>query len=265
MITAPTTFDDTPDDATVEPVEVPPPPPPRPVEWRRALRALRELLVDPDRTEKAFELFVALDGGDEERTFQRLLADPRGRRLIAERPCLLSPLADRSALATLPAGSLGRAYLAYLDRTGLDPAGLVSLKAEMEDQAKRMGQDLPVLDPIREWFRVRGILTHDLWHVLTDYGTDRLGEAALLAFSLAQLPGRANRLLVFGAAWRCVTERGPGFLRYLHRAWRRGSRAVWLPALPYEALLAQPLDAIRATARIEPAAVAHPGGILRGE
>ena len=116
----------------------------------------------------------------------------------------------------------------------------------------------------REWFRVRGLLMHDLWHVLTDYGTDGLGEAALLAFSYAQLPGRANRLLVFGAGWRGVAERNLGFVRYLYRAWRRGGRAVWLPALPYEALLAAPLDTVRSIAHLEPAAVAHPGGILRG-
>ncbi len=259
-----TAFDDALVGSTAEPLEIPPPPPARPVEWRRAVRALRELLADPDQTEKAFEVFLALNGDGEERTFQRLLAHPRGRRLAAERPCLLSRLSDRTALAALPDGSFGRAYLAYLDCTGLDPAGLVKLKAEMEASAKSAGEELPALDPVREWFRVRGLLTHDLWHVLTDYGTDEMGEAALLAFSYAQLPGRAERLLVFGAGSRGVAERGLGFLRYLYQAWRRGRRAVWLPALPYEELLAEPLDAVRCIARVEPAAVAHPGGILCG-
>lgn len=264
MIAIPTTFDDPLVHRAAEDIEVPPPPPARTVEWRRALRALRELLADPDQTEKAFEVFLALDGGQEERAFQRLLAHPGGRYLAAERPCLLSRLSDRGGLSALPDDSFGRAYLAYLNRTGLDPGGLVKLKAEMEEKAKSDGEDLPVLDPVREWFRVRGILTHDLWHVLTDYGTDGLGEAALLAFSYAQLPGRANRLLVLGAGWRGVAERGLGFARYLQQAWCRGRRAVWLPALPYEELLAEPLAAVRAIARIEPAEVAHPGGIVRG-
>src|SRR5262245_38314514 len=189
-------------------VDIPPPPPERPVEWRRAVRALRELLNDPDQTQKAFEVFLALDGGHTEAFFLRLLAAPHGRSLVAERPCLLSRLSDRAALAELPEGSFGRAYLAYLERTGLDPGGLVRLKTEMEAQAQAMGEELPVYDPVREWFRVRGILMHDLWHVLTDYGTDELGEAALLAFSYAQLPGRANRLLVVGAALRGTAEWG---------------------------------------------------------
>jgi len=225
---------------------------------------VRALLAHPEQTEKAFEVFLALQGDQEEQLFQRLVAEPPGARLAARRPSLLDRLADRASLDALPAGSLGRAYAAYLDRTGFDPGGLVKLKAEMEAYAASLGEELPVLDATREWFRVRGILLHDLWHVLTDYGTDEAGEAALLAFSYAQLPGRANRLLVLGAGLRGTVELGFGFARYLLQAWRRGRRAVWLAALPYEDLLAEPLDAVRALAQIEPAAVAHPGGILRG-
>jgi ubiquinone biosynthesis protein COQ4 len=247
----------------VEPLDVPPPPPPRPVEWRRALRAVRALLANPEQTEKAFEVFLALDGNQEERIFQRFLGCPQGRRLAAARPSLLEHLSDRAALAALPDDSLGRAYLAYLERTGLAPDGLVKLKSEMERYADSIGERLPVLDPMREWLRVRGILMHDLWHVLTSYGTDGFGEAALLAFSFAQLPGRANALLVVGACLRCVADHGLGFVPYMLQAWRRGRRAAWLPALPYESLLAGPLDTARRFAAIGPAEQAHPGGILR--
>jgi ubiquinone biosynthesis protein COQ4 len=248
-------------DAVARPLdEIPPPPAARPVQWRRAIRALRELLADPTHTEKAFEVFLALDGDEEERGFQRLLAEAQGRRLAAERPCLLSRLADRVGLAALPPDSFGRAYLAYLERNGFAADGLVKLKEEMEAYAASIGEQLPILDPAREWFRVRGLLMHDLWHVLTGYNTDGPGETALLGFSYAQLPGRANRLLVFGATLRSAAESGVGVARHVHRAWRRGRRAVWLPALPYEGLLVQPLDAVRVLARVDPLALAHPGG-----
>ena len=263
MTTISTAFAETDPRRAGDALHLPAPPAERPVEWRRAVRALRALLADPDQTQKAFEVFLALDGGHSEWAFQRLLAQPYGPRLAAERPCLLHRLSDRAALAALPAESFGRGYLAYLDRTGFDPDGLVKLKAEMEVYAESIGDLLLVLDPTREWFRVRGILTHDLWHVLTDYGTDALGETALLAFSCAQMPGRANRLLLIGAALRSAAEVGIGFANYLYRAWRRGRRAAWLPALPYEELLEQPLEAVRRLARIEPASFAHPGGILR--
>ena len=246
-------------------LDIPPAPPERPVEWLRALRALRALLNDPEQTEKALEIFLALDGAHNEGFFQRMLADPQGRRLLADRPCLLSRLSDREGLARLPGDSFGRAYLAHVERTGLDAGGLVQLKADMEVHAASIGEALPVFDPIREWFRVRGILTHDLWHVLTGYGTDELGEAALLAFSYAQVPTRANRLLVIGAGVRGAFDLGAGFARYLYQAWRRGRHATWLPALPYEDLLDQPLAAVQRVAQIAPPAVAHPStGILCG-
>lgn len=226
------------------------PPATVPVSWRRAVRALRELLDDPDRTEKAFEVFLALNGDEEERTFQRFRAHPTGAALLGERPSLLDRLSDRAGLANLPCGSFGAAYLGYLERTGFSPDGLVRLKEEMEAHAAAIGEQLPVLDPAREWLRVRGLLTHDLWHVLTGYDTDGLGEAYLLAFTLAQLPGRANRLLTIGAGLRGVREEGVRFGRAMYVAWQRGRRAVWLPALPYEALLPVALEEVRAVAGI---------------
>jgi len=249
------------DDATLD--DIPAAPPPRRREWRRAFAALRELLANPDHTEKAFEIFQAIDGNNEERCFQRFRRDPTGRRLLAERPSLLAVLSDRDRLARLPAGSFGRAYLDYLERSGFDPGGLVKLKATLQEQARARGEEV-TLDPGREWYRDRSILMHDLWHVLSGYGTDELGEAALLPFSWAQLGGLANALLVIGVVVRGSTLMGPRFPRYLLRAWRRGRRARWLNALPYEDLLAQSLEAVRHAAAIEPAAVAHPQGVLRG-
>ncbi len=245
-------------------LEIPAPPPSRSIEWLRAARALRVLLNHPDRTEKAFEIFRALMGNEEERTFQRFLALGEGRRLLAERPQLLAMLSDREALAAMPPDSFGRAYLAYLERTGFEPDGLLRLKASMEDQARATGEALPVLDPTRAWFRDRGILTHDLWHVLTDYGTDELGEAALLPFSYAQFGGRPNALLVLGTAVRGVQGLGFSFLRYPFQAWRRGRKTPWLALLRYEELLPLPLEEVRRLAGIAPATEVHPGGILRG-
>ena len=62
-----------------------PPPEPRRVEWRAAWRALKTLIDDPERTEQVFELIRALSGQSGERHFQRLLAKPEGRRLLAQR------------------------------------------------------------------------------------------------------------------------------------------------------------------------------------
>lgn len=236
----------------------------RPREWRRAVRALRGLLANPDDTVLAFEIFDAIDRGVEERAFQRFRRDPVGGRLLAARPSLATALADRAALAALPAGSFGRAYAQYLDANRFEPLGLLRVKGALEAAVAARGEARPVLDPARAWFRERGILTHDLWHVLTGYGTDDLGEAALLPFSFAQSGGLANGVLVAGVALRGLALEGPGLLRYLGEAWRRGRRAVWLAVLPYEDLLPEPLAAVRRRAGIAAPEAAHRGGIRRG-
>jgi len=210
---------------------------PRP-QWRRALRALRRLLREPERTENAFEVIAALDPDLMERGLAVMLSHPEGRRLFVERPCLLDRLEDRDALARLPEGSLGRAYLAHIERYGLDPGKLVALGRSYQGEIRAEDEGV-------RWFADRSELGHDLWHVLTGYGADPLGETALLWFSHGAVAGRGNALLMIGAALRTWREGGLGWPIQLARAWRRGRRAGCLGALPFELLLAEPLDDVR--------------------
>jgi ubiquinone biosynthesis protein COQ4 len=244
-------------------VEIPPAPPAQPVRLRRAWRELRALIAAPEETHHAVDLVYAFGGDSFERSFQRFAATASGRSLLAERPSLIAALSDRDALARLPDGSLGRAYLAYLERTGFEPDGLLRLQDEVEARWQREA-GYPLLDPLRDWFRARLILSHDLFHVLTDYGTDDVGEATLLAFSLAQLGGRGQALLTFGAGFNVLRTLGWRWLRYDLSAWRRGRRAVFLVALPWEELLPVRLDTVRRLAGVLEAGEAHPDGILRG-
>ena len=131
----------------------------------RALRALRRLLDEPDETQNAFEVFDALDPDTVQRRLSRVLRHAEGRRLLLEQPDLLVRLQDRAGLASLPEGSFGRAYLAHIERHGLDPAKLVRMRRELD------GQHGP-RDPALQWFADRTLLGHDLWHVLSGYGAD---------------------------------------------------------------------------------------------
>src|SRR5207302_4332916 len=100
------------------------------------------------------------------------------------------------------------------------------------------------------------------------YGMDEAGEAANLAFTQAQIPNKGVGLIVAAAAMIGPKDLALSWQRYLLQAWRRGRRAVLLTVVPYEQLLAQPLDAVRALLHIQPAREAHPGGIVvanRGE
>jgi ubiquinone biosynthesis protein COQ4 len=208
-------------------------------------------------------VIYALGGGEFERSFQRFAASECGRGLLAEHPSLLAALSDRESLARLPAGSLGRAYLAYLDENGFEPGGLIDVENRVQARWQRE-EGFPALDPLRAWFRDRMLLSHDLFHLLTDYGTDELGEATLLAFSLAQLGGRGQALLTFGAAFEVWRALGWRWLAYDLRAWRRGRRAAWLVALPWEELLPLRVETVRRLAGVADAGESHPSGVLRG-
>jgi ubiquinone biosynthesis protein COQ4 len=226
----------------------------RRVEWRRAWRALRRLVADPERTEAVFELIHALAGRSGERLYRRFLATPEGRQLLAARPSLLGALSDRAGLAALPAGSLGRAYAEFMSEERLEAGGLAAAAAAVRDPDE-------VLDAEQRWFFDRLRDMHDLWHVVTGYGRDVAGEAANLAFTWAQTRNRGVGAIVIAAAF-VGPKAGLRWQRYLLQAWRRGRRAAALPMAPWEELLPQPLDAVRARLRIQKPTDAHPGGII---
>jgi ubiquinone biosynthesis protein COQ4 len=215
----------------------------------RAVRSLRELIRDPESTEKAFDFFFAIGRGDFERQFQRFLRDPEGARLLAARPSLLAALCDRDVLGRMPEGSFGREYLAYLDRNGFQADGLVTIERTVRARWERDGA-LPPLDAERSWLRDRTILMHDLFHVLTGRDTDPPGEGALLWFSQAQLRGGAALFLTLGATAELVRVRGFEWLREVRRAWNQGRRARWLVTMPFEELLPLPVETVREMARV---------------
>ncbi len=231
-------------------VALAPPPAPRPLEARRALRLVRALMDDPEQTDLVFELMDALGGRGDEPLFQALARSEAGAALLAERSDLVTVLADRASLAALPAESFGRAYLAFAEARDFAADGL----QQVSDQSP-IGALNASLDPERRWFYRRVTAMHDLWHVLTGYGTDEPGEARLLAFSLGQgLGGRGFRLLLVAAAWKGAWTDAFGFQRSLAAAWRRGRHAAPLVEARFEELLPLPLELVRRRLRIRAAA-----------
>ena len=133
----------------------------------------------------------------------------------------------------------------------------------VQERWERAG-DTPALDPARACFRDRAIVCHDLFHIVTGYGTDGVGEATLLAFSQPEMRARSGAILTFGAVLEVWRSLGSPWLRYVHRAWKRGRRADHLLAQPWEDLLPLPLDQVREITGVAAIQVSHPGGILRG-
>jgi ubiquinone biosynthesis protein COQ4 len=231
-----------------------------PRDWGHAWRALKDLIADPQRTDRVFEIIRALSGDAFDRAWDRFRAHPDGQRLLAARPSLLDALGDRAALRQLPAGSFGRAYADFMDDAQLDAGGLVEAE-ETANQTYGRPDDTP-RDPARDYFGERLRDMHDLWHVLTGYGRDEAGEAANLAFTYAQVPNLGIGLIVVAGSVLGPLDLSFYWPRYLYRAYRRGRRAALLTAVPYERLLPLPLAEVRALLGIEAPQVAHPEGIL---
>jgi ubiquinone biosynthesis protein COQ4 len=160
-----------------------------------------------------------------------------GARVTAERRHLLDSLQDRGALAALPDGSLGRAYLAFMDAEQLTADGLVG--------ASEAGRP-DTLPPTASLFRDRMRDMHDLTHMVTGYGRDGLGELCLLAFMFRHTGNLGAALIALMGLGKFVRHGAGGPARKaLFEAFARGGRARWLPGQDWEALLALPLDEVR--------------------
>jgi len=108
------------------------------------------------------------------------------------------------------------------------------------------------------WYSRRLRDVHDIWHVLTGYETDALGEACVVAFSYGQTANLGFAFIGWGAAREIQREvRSIPARKAVLQAWRNGRTARWLPGLDYEALFAEPLDAARRRLNLKPADVYH--------
>lgn len=201
-----------------------------------AWRALRALIDDPDDTAKVFEIIDDLSGNSGERLFSRFCITELGRRVLYEQRDILTLLSNREALDALPEGSLGRTYAAFMSREQISAEGLVS--------ASEQGGDDRAEDPDRRRFGDRLRDTHDLWHVVTGYNRDLIGEASLLAFTAAQTrnPGIAAVVVMAYIRFGGENEHARPMIR---TAFARGRRAGWLVAADWEALLERPLAEVR--------------------
>lgn len=213
-------------------------------EWGRALAALRRLLRDSDDTGAVFEIMRSLNAGSTHAGYLRLIAGPTGARIAFEHKELEPILMDDAWLDAFEEGTVAAVYRDFVRSERLSAAGL----AEVSRGGVANRLDAP--DPIA-WYRRRMRDVHDLWHVLTDYGRDPLGEACLVGFSYSQTKGLGWLLIGLGAFARGRTG-FRGVRGAILEGVRNGGRAAWLPGLDYEALMAMPLDRARRTLGIVP-------------
>lgn len=213
-----------------------------------AFLAFRKLARNKEDTSQVFEIMRALSGRSIGRGYNRMLRTLEGGRQAFLREELAHKLDDPVWLSQFAPGTVGAAYRVFREARGFTAEGLA-------DEARKVAPLVDAQHPVI-WYsrRIRDI--HDIWHVLTGYGTDALGEACVVSFSYAQTRNLGFAFIGWGAAREIQREvRSVPARRAVWQAYRNGKAARWLPALDYEVLFGQPLEEVRARLNIRPADV----------
>lgn len=211
-------------------------------------RAIAKLLNDKEDTKAVFEIMRALSGATISKGYKKLLGSVEGGKIALDAQELQPLLDDHETMAALPAGSVGRAYLDFVQGRKISAQGLA-------DESRKTGDEIDAAHPYA-WYARRMRDVHDLWHVLSGYETDALGEVCVVAFSYAQTKS-AGFALIAAAGSNELQRLLPGH-RVRRAAWQaymNGRRAAWLPVVDYPALLGEPL--ISARQRLNVAAPTH--------
>ncbi len=211
-----------------------------PLQPLHAFRSLRKLIANKEDTVQVFEIIKALSGKSIYNGYQKMLSLPEGARQAYLRPEMAEKLSDDAWLASFAPGTVGACYREFIGLRALSADGLVDESRKASDAS-----DVDSAHPVA-WYarRIRDI--HDIWHVLTGYRTDTLGEACLLAFTHGQVKNRGIAFIVMAASFEMTrSHRHQPYTSAMLQGWRNGKAAKWLPAEDYDALFAEPLEAAR--------------------
>ena len=206
----------------------------------KAWKHMQKQMADKEDTKQVFHIIEALNGNAIVKDFNQFLSSPKGKAILAQRPYLPPMMDDHEPLKALPEGTVGRTYVEFMEREGLSAEGLVQ-----ESMSQRTNQ--ADYDDDLMWYGNRLRDTHDLYHILTGYGRDALGEDALLAYTHSQHGGRGVNFIVFMGS-RQISKQVPAHARIkdvVAEARRNGKAAQRIVDQDIEALLREPLDEAR--------------------
>jgi ubiquinone biosynthesis protein COQ4 len=219
-----------------------PTPPDLPIRPLHAAISVGKLILNKEDTRQVYEVVQDLAGNAGKRLFKRFTDTPYGRRVVAEPVRLEEILSDREMLRALPEGSVGRAYLAFMEGENLTPDGLLGAAEEAGIDYRGETQ----FEEFRRLFLHLSV-SHDLWHVLTGYGRDALGELCNLVFTRKQTrnPGLILINRVGMVAQKLSQPKAP-VLRCVEEAARIGDSVDFLLQRDVGAMLPRPLAEARA-------------------
>lgn len=196
----------------------------------KALYSLANLVRDPSRLGEVFEIVDTLSSA---KTLQpivdRLKKDPTVAAAFEARHRLRFSIPE---LRELPPGTLGREFAEHMIANGLDPSALPTLPTPND----------------RGFFRAHLYETHDVWHAVTGFRTDVVGELGLQGFYLAQTRSRLPLLLLaIGFLRSAIYDESLAepLMEALIRGYRMGQEAAPLFGARWDEMWEVPIDTVR--------------------
>lgn len=202
-----------------------------------SFKSLEYLLENPNDTAQVFKMTAALDHEDRKRAIQKLKSNSTGKNLVEQQHNIIEFLSDTNWIKQLSPNSVGQAYLDFLHKENLNTQKIYNMASQGNKYI-----DFFANTP-ESWIYRHTIVIHDIWHVLTGYGTHPFGEACLMSFSSAQTGSKGFGLIAAGSIMRAVKTPNRKFphIKTIIQAYLIGKRAKWLYLEDYQKLLEEPL------------------------
>ena len=214
------------------------------LEFLKTLKGFVSILRDPGQTESIFDIVEGMRNTDASKSAVNYIkSQPEVEQIVNERYIASTP--DIENLLKYPEGSLGHTYASYIKESNFDPEFYRKIKVE---------------DDI-SYVLLRMRQTHDIWHIVTGFGTDPTGELGLQAFSLAQTRLPLPVILLAGGLLKTLLQSPDTLGNLLDRiavGYRMGSQAKPLLAQKWEEYWDKPLSDWRAELGVEPMPVYIP-------
>jgi ubiquinone biosynthesis protein COQ4 len=211
----------------------------------KVLHHFGKLVEDKEDTEQVFHIIEATKGKASHRQGWDFIRSAEGQRMMREGVDIPAMLDDHARWADCGPDTVAAHYIAFMKREGLSAAGLVA-----ESHKWAPPESLP--RDQTQWYFDRLRDTHDLFHVLTGYGRDALGEASLLGFSYEQNHNKGILFIAYAGARQIRKVSGTKAPLYaaIKEGRRLGRAAAKIAHQDIAALMAEDIGAARARLNI---------------
>lgn len=159
----------------------------------KVLHHFGKLVDDKEDTEQVFHIIEATKGKRSLAQAWAFIGSETGQRFLREETDIPAMLDDHARWADCGPNTVAAHYIAFMKREGLSAAGLVA-----ESHRWAPPESLP--RDRTQWYFDRARDTHDLFHVLTGYGRDALGEVSLLGFTYEQNHNKGILFIAYAGA-----------------------------------------------------------------